>query len=370
MIGYPAECDVAIVGAGPAGSATAIELRRQGYRVALIERSDFRQPRIGETLPPHAMATLADLGCLERFLSDGHASSPGVVSLWGDAEPYENDFLFSPYGQGWHLDRARFDEMLCSAAADARADCMRQTTVRSVAMRETEARLHCLTAGKEWQLSTRFVIDATGQAASLARMLGSKALVHDQLAVTYATCAAGARADWRTYVEAVEQGWWYAARLPDGQVIVAYLTSLDLLSHGQERDVWLRSLQDTELISGLINPAFVSPLRMKVARVARLSRFSGAGWLAAGDAALSFDPLSSAGIWKSLESGRQAAQATIANLNESAHSLADYDQSCAAAFAAHLRDRDYYYSQVRRWSGSPFWTARQSNQAPLAAVAT
>src|SRR5215510_13158227 len=115
------ECDVVVLGGGPAGAAAAITLTRAGRSVVVIEKSQYAQPRIGETLPPAARPRLVELAVWEPFLAAGHLPSPGVLSVWGEDELYETHFIFNPYGQGWHLDRQRFDTMLAQAARQAGA---------------------------------------------------------------------------------------------------------------------------------------------------------------------------------------------------------------------------------------------------------
>ena len=58
MIDY----DVAVAGAGPAGSVFALLAARAGYRVLLAERSSFEKPRFGETAPPELRAALTRIG--------------------------------------------------------------------------------------------------------------------------------------------------------------------------------------------------------------------------------------------------------------------------------------------------------------------
>jgi hypothetical protein len=53
---------------------------------------------------------------LDRFQNDGHLPSHGIQAAWGSAELFDTDFIFNPYGTGWHLDRRRFDAMLASHA--------------------------------------------------------------------------------------------------------------------------------------------------------------------------------------------------------------------------------------------------------------
>ena len=65
--------DVAVIGAGPAGSATAIFLARQGYDVTLLDRSHFPRPKpCGEYLTPGAVGLLRDdLDVLLSLLAQG-----------------------------------------------------------------------------------------------------------------------------------------------------------------------------------------------------------------------------------------------------------------------------------------------------------
>ena len=58
-------------------------------------------------MPPAAKPLLYRLGFWDVFQKKPHLVSPGIVSAWSDPEPYDNDFIFNPYGPGWHLDRQR-----------------------------------------------------------------------------------------------------------------------------------------------------------------------------------------------------------------------------------------------------------------------
>ncbi|HEY8736623.1 MAG TPA: FAD-dependent oxidoreductase, partial [Candidatus Dormibacteraeota bacterium] len=59
----PADADVAIVGAGPIGSALALMLARRGQRVLLLEKATFpRDKACGEGLMPAGLAILEELG--------------------------------------------------------------------------------------------------------------------------------------------------------------------------------------------------------------------------------------------------------------------------------------------------------------------
>ena len=69
------QSDVVIVGAGPAGAATAIFLARRGDEVTLLDRAAFpRDKPCGEYLTPGAVDILRDeIGVLPQMLAAGAA---------------------------------------------------------------------------------------------------------------------------------------------------------------------------------------------------------------------------------------------------------------------------------------------------------
>jgi len=101
--------DVAVIGAGPAGSAIARRLALRGARVALVERTRFEAPRMGESLAPAALPLLTALGLREEFFALKPMRSFGTRSCWGEETPAVHSHLMSPWGCGWHVDRASFE---------------------------------------------------------------------------------------------------------------------------------------------------------------------------------------------------------------------------------------------------------------------
>ncbi|MCY1030783.1 hypothetical protein OV207_04890 [Corallococcus sp. BB11-1] len=84
----------------------------------------------------------------------------------------------------------------------------------------------------------------------------------------------------------------------------------------------------------------------------------GDGWLAAGDAALSFDPLSSQGLFNALFTGLAAAEATDRALSGDPSATSDYAGTLADIDAAYRRNLAAWYALERRWPEQEFWRRR------------
>src|SRR3954471_23510055 len=117
------EATIAVVGAGPAGCAAALTLRRHlpELRVVVVAARGGTRPGVGETVSPGVLPLLAYLGFDAEFRAAGHLPAGGTASAWGSPRVLERDYLFTGRGLGWHLDRSRFDAWLLSRVEAAGA---------------------------------------------------------------------------------------------------------------------------------------------------------------------------------------------------------------------------------------------------------
>jgi len=371
MAGSAERFDVAVAGGGPAGAAAAITLARQGVRVLLLEAGDAQAPHIGEALPPAARPLLRDLGALDAVGGSGrHLRCPGNLSVWGAAEPATTDFLRDPNGHGWHLDRALFDLTLREVAVQSGAQVYERTAVHAeTPLPDGMWLLHLRQAdGTPAKVTARWIVDATGRRAVVARRHGARRTARDRLVARWARFrllpASGPEAvcrDARTVVEAAPDGWWYTALLPCGGRVAAYHTDADLAGgppRTTEAFQWL--LHETRHVAPRF-PTGVAELveaRTVAANSARLDPIAGDGWLATGDAVLSFDPLSSQGILTALFSGMQAGHAVAAHLSGDDAAFPAYASRVAAIENAYQRNHAICYGSETRWLERPFWRRR------------
>lgn len=359
------DVEIVVAGGGPAGAAAAIVLARSGRRVLLANGDRGDAFRVGEAIPPAVQPLLRDLGAFGRFLTDGHLPCYGNVSVWGGDEPVTTDFIFDPHGHGWHLDRVRFDATLRGAARDAGAEVVSGRLVGAV---RDDTGWWVTLVGREEEdnkLRTQLLIDATGRRAAVARRAGAKRRRADALVAFYARfrTRAGTDRDSRTAVESEPDGWWYTARIPSGERVVAFLTDADLIDRATvispaglaariDATCYIRGL----LVAHHYEP--IGPPHAVSAETARLDRVGGPGWAAVGDAAISLDPLSSQGILTALFTGLRAGEAADRALAGEQNAIDEYGRRVDEIDHAYSRHRDACYAAEGRWADRPFWHRR------------
>lgn len=277
--------DLAIAGAGPAGSVLAYLAAKAGLRVLLAEQSHFDQPRIGETAPPELKLLLEKLG-LGYVLDATSREVPALVSVWGSSAPFERHHISSPYGGALHLDRRGFDGALARAANAAGADLRLASRVR----------LNAVCGGGHVVLfrdggiaKARVAVVASGRRTAAAVLGGTRCFMDDQVAVSARFRSVS---ESRTIVEAIAGGWFYLATLPHDQTIAVFITRARAVpsDRATRREWWLRALARTRFIRAAVAGQPVpATLAVHDARGSFARTPAGKDWLAIGDARLAPD---------------------------------------------------------------------------------
>jgi flavin-dependent dehydrogenase len=362
-------CDVVILGSGPAGVAAALALKQvePGVRVLLVEAEPHGAWRVGETLAPGTRQILEGLGCWEAVAQAGALESFQSIAAWGSDRPHENEFMFSTRGNAVHVDRARFDEALRAAAEAAGAVLWRPAHFQTAEQRaDRRWRLRLSRDGKSCDVLSDTVIDATGRRARFAATQGSRPRFTDRLvgiAGLVKLPPEEAPCDRSTMVEARETGWWYSSPVPGGRLVLVWMSDTDLVHRASltQRPRWLAHLQDAPITRERARGKIPDLLSTWPARSHSLDSVCGPHWVAAGDAAASWDPLSSAGILKALRTGKLAAFAILDLLRGVEGGMAKYQRIVEADNQRYQRDKREIYRQERRWHHSPFWRRRHDD---------
>lgn len=346
--------DVIVAGAGPARSLASYVLAKSGRDVLLVDGAVRDRRSLGEALPGAACRLLQSEGVFVLSATGPHLKIDGNLSSWASDQLAAVDFIRDPDGPGWRLDRLKFDFDLKEAA-------------RSIGVRVIENRIaHVTRRFRYWRVrlqddteaTCRWLIDATGRDAAVALRLGVSRRKDDSLTAVWAVGAIGeGRPFNRTLIEATPIGWWYAACLPDnGAMSILHTSPADASRLVSRPAEWSKALASTQYVSqAFCGVRFENRPRGVAASGGELDRFCGAGWMACGDAALSFDPLAGQGLFNAVSTGIGAARAIIECGNGDGHSLNRYSRKLKTVRQTYLSRRRSFYLQEQRWPNSPFW---------------
>lgn len=349
----PTEFEVCVVGAGPAGTATALRLAQLGKRVALCETLAFPRPHVGESIPGSVVTLLEALGLGEFMASSGAVSSRFSTVAWGgETSRYE------VHGGPSHIvDRGAFDlALLRAATAMCELSVFQPARVVGVAHDGAQWRVR-LDSGET--LSASFLVEATGRSRLLPRHrkpLGVKTLAW----YGYYEGALDDEPD--ALLESGQDAWFWGAPLPNGlfnaTVFVEPGRLLDY-SAAVERSVLLRSrLHGARLLRGpsvcdatpYVDERPVTETSIKV-----------------GDAALSLDPLSSQGIYTALGTALHAAvtvNTLIERPQDAALAIDFYEHRVRSSGRFHAQAASEFYARQARSVGSSFWERRARFSPP------
>jgi len=167
------QCDVAIIGGGPARSTAAALLARRGYKVIALEKAHHPRFHIGESLLPMNLPLFERLGVLDKVRAMG-VFKPGA-DFEADNERGYNTYQFAralgrspPHAyQVWRQD---FDRMLYDHARECGADAREGHEViaaEQMGPRDSQLEVRTDTAGS-YRIQARYVVDASGRDAFLA----------------------------------------------------------------------------------------------------------------------------------------------------------------------------------------------------------
>ncbi|WP_191602717.1 tryptophan 7-halogenase [Marinomonas algicola] len=362
--------DVVVIGGGPAGLVCALLMARAGEKVVLVDRpfpsssdsvanklTENNREKVGESMPAATNRLLQKLD-LPLLTHPNHDVIAGSESNW--ANYYEQqDFIHHLQGGDWRLDRVKFEDDLRLVVQEQSVDLCYERLINI----DKHDGQWCIKTDQNNAFYTNFVIDASGRSGVLSKRLSLTKEKSPALVALWAAMpiddAQYQKITTNTLIESQDDGWWYAARLPTKKVLAIYHTSAsraaDLMKQPHQ---WLESLQKTDIMANRLPlTQFVDfVLKANTARSSRLMTPYGDGWAACGDAAISFDPISSQGIYNAMASAGMLCKALQQEDRQNA--LEEYGRRLESVATIYQQKRQQYYQQAYRHHQTDFWQAQ------------
>ncbi|WP_109830042.1 NAD(P)/FAD-dependent oxidoreductase [Reichenbachiella versicolor] len=352
------EFDILIIGAGVAGLSAASFLSNRGLHVAIVDKGIPHVLKSGECLMADALPIMKKLGYAYEFLASNHLSLEAYQVKWGNQETYQRHLVSSPTGTGWVVDRKVFDDMLLQKCLEHEVSFFWEQKIDQLSH---NGLWEILTSGKETnELKASFVIDASGRARAFTRRIGIKKFHSDKLLAT--CCHLEGQSDKTDRMASIisdTDGWWYYAQYCRDKGSLAYFTDADLPQHKTINHLQDKAKSNSILKALLLDKHFIPTTFMRnAAYSSAIQNCVGDGWLAMGDAAMSFDPLSSFGMTSAMSSAFYGSQAIMRFFHNQPEYLKTYQQLLQQNYLSYLKKRKIEYAKVSN-SESKFWLRRQ-----------
>jgi len=343
--------DVVVVGAGPAGAATAILLAEHGLHVIVLDRGSLPRPKIcGEYLSPEAARVLDRLGVLKAVDVAGAAAIHGMRITAPDGTAitghYRDVGAWRPYRQhAMGVARETLDgalvERVRALPVDLREHArvvdliVEQGVVTGVRFADRDARVHDVRA--------RLVVGADGRASVVAERLGCRRphALRRMALVTYVAGLESCRDLGEIFVDPPD----YAILNPiaPDRVNLALVVPLAHAVRWSDRlDDFMaaRVRQLPHLARRLAGATRVAPIRALGPLAHRVAPPKTGGVLLVGDAGGFYDPFTGEGVFTALRSAELAVATIVRALasgDVSARALAGYERARREVFSGKER---------------------------------
>ena len=338
------ECDVLVIGGGPAGSTAGALLARRGHKVAILEKEHHPRFHIGESLLPANLPLFEKLGVARaikdigiekwgaEFVSPWHANKS--QTFWfGDA--WDKSMPFS-----YQVRRSEFDEILIRNATRLGAEVVEGCRVRDVTFAPDHSGAVVQAQyedGRTQHWRARFVVDASGRDTLLGKQFEIKRRNprHNSSAL-YAHFTGAARHAGRDAGNITifwfDHGWFWLIPLADGATSIGAVVWPYYLK-GRTKPVKEFFLDTIALCPALAERLAHATLSSAVEATGNFSyactRTHGPNYLLIGDAFTFIDPVFSSGVMLAMQGGFVGAETVDTCLHapaRAASALAHFDR--------------------------------------------
>lgn len=313
--------DVIVIGAGPSGSIAAALLNQRGWDVLVLEGQRFPRFSIGESLLTHCLDFVDEAGMLPAVEQAGFQFKNGAA-FWRADEYGYFDFAdkFTPGRDStFQVERAKFDKVLADEAAKQGVEIRYETRVTAVDNSGARPRVRAVDAsGTEYEVEGRFLLDASGFARVLPRLLeletpSSFPVRH--AVFTHVAHGAAPDAFDHNKIQIIvhprqRDVWYWLIPFPNGRCSLGCVARKEFFaSYPTQLEERLKQLVSEEpfLTRTLVNATWDTQMRELGGYAANVKSMHGKGFALLGNAAEFLDPVFSSGVTIAMRSSSMAA---------------------------------------------------------------
>ncbi len=339
------DCDVLVIGGGPAGSTAAALLAERGYRVTLLEKAHHPRFHIGESLLPANLPLLEKLGVADAVKAIGMEKwGAEFVSPWHDhKQTFEfADAMDKSMPMAYQVRRAEFDEILIRNASRKNARVVEGCQVEDVDFLPDNAGALVQARHDDGSVETvhaRFVLDASGRDTFLGNRFKAKQRnkKHNSTAIyghfSGAERNAG-KAEGNITIFWFEHGWFWFIPLADGTTSVGAVTWPYYLKTRNKKPLEQFFQETIALCAPLSERLQHAQLASPVEATGNFSyvcdRTHGNNYLLLGDAYTFIDPVFSSGVMLAMQSafvGADTVDTCLRHPRQAAVALKKFDRT-------------------------------------------
>jgi flavin-dependent dehydrogenase len=335
--------DAVVVGAGPAGCATATALALHQRRVLVLEREKFPRYHIGESLIPFTFHALDRIGMIPRLRASAFPKKYSVQFVSPSGRASQPFYFFNRYdrdtvAQTWQVLRSEFDQMLMDNAREKGVEVREETEVLEL-LKDGDGRHVGVRArgrdGREYTVHAPVTVDATGREAMAASRNAWRRGDPRLNKVAVWTYYEGALRDpgidegGTTVAFIPDKGWFWYIPQHNNRVSVGVVAEGKYLTRGGIKDpeaIFHREVKENRWIQDHLAPGRCCGEYWLTAEYTFRSEHCAAdGLVLVGDAYGFLDPVFSSGMMLALKSGVLAADAIHGALGTGVVSAASFN---------------------------------------------
>ncbi|MGH1386309.1 NAD(P)/FAD-dependent oxidoreductase [Kordia sp.] len=351
--------EVIIIGNGIAGVTLAVLLQRKGISFVLLHREGEKEPfALGETLPPSAMPLLEQLKLLSLFEENAYRKTYGYHSMWGSSRVTDINFYHqNPYKNGLKINKHQTLEKMRDLIRDDMVSYSKGFEI----IHEEHGNTVVLAKNEGVKIvQGKILIDATGRNRAVLQKLKVESTIYDELVSLscHIPKIEHPKLTHEVYVESFKQGWGIVSALNETENICTIFTQKGHAILQKLKDVsqWKSVLSETIYLKDFLNEDAQIKFKGGNANSSVAAQIAGNNWLALGDTAMSFDPLSSHGITNSIYTASNASEAIEKKLNfADTEAFPEYDETMKTIFQQYVQSKNKLYQQETRWKEEAFW---------------